>query len=241
MVAPLAFVVDVDALFALAVGFHHRAVSIDDRFVEECLGLLAPDLQPRGIEHFQQGEDRPRRKPPAEVAGRGGIGNPPRAERVQVDFVVTPQFQMFQAGAAGQQVVGHVQHVVRFAVRQIEFEDWHVSVDRRIQSQLLDELLHQADAAGADGLRTLGDFVVDVGRTDHRTTAAEIVLVQPPLNPTLAFCELPSYLILHSKALRDWDNGIKLTPLNPARTPGVFEFFCAPRQHQLGKVRWIKD
>ena len=50
----------------------------------------------------------------AEVARRGGVGNPPDTQRIQIGFVVAPQFQMLQARATGQQVVGNVQHVVRF-------------------------------------------------------------------------------------------------------------------------------
>ena len=45
VIAPLALVVDVHALFALASGFDHRAVAVDDRLREELLRLLPPDLR----------------------------------------------------------------------------------------------------------------------------------------------------------------------------------------------------
>ncbi len=40
MIAPLAFVVDVDAFLALAVGGHHRAVHVKSALVEKRLRLL---------------------------------------------------------------------------------------------------------------------------------------------------------------------------------------------------------
>ena len=102
MVAPLAFVIDVDALFALAAGFDHRPVGVDDRFLEEGRRLLAPHLPPRGVEDLHQHVDRGEVEAPAEVARRGRVGNPPRAQGVQIRLVITPQFQVLQAGAAGQ-------------------------------------------------------------------------------------------------------------------------------------------
>ena len=84
VIAPLAIVVDVHALLALAGGFDHRAVGIDDRFVEERLGLLPPDLQPRGVEHSLQADrcaamSKRRQKSPAVVGS--GMRRAPRALR----------------------------------------------------------------------------------------------------------------------------------------------------------------
>ena len=56
MVSPLALVVDVHSLFALAGGFHHRAVGVNDRLHEELFGCAA-DLQADHIEEFLQTAD----------------------------------------------------------------------------------------------------------------------------------------------------------------------------------------
>ena len=42
-----------------------------------------------------------------------------RPQGIEIDFVVAPQFEMLQTRAAGQQVVGDVQHVIGFGVGQI--------------------------------------------------------------------------------------------------------------------------
>ena len=75
MIAPLAFVVDVHALFALAGGGDHRAVAVDAGFVEEFVGLLLPDFHASLVEDFLQTIDRVGVKASAEVAGGCRIGN----------------------------------------------------------------------------------------------------------------------------------------------------------------------
>ena len=83
MIAPLAFVVDVHALFALAAGLDHRAVGLQDRLVEERRRLLPPDLQADRVEDRLQTKDGGRVEAAAIVAGGGRIGHTPmpRASR----------------------------------------------------------------------------------------------------------------------------------------------------------------
>jgi hypothetical protein len=63
-------VVDVHALFALAGRFDHRAVRIDDRFLEEVDWLLAPHLRASLVEDVLQGADVIDVEPTAEVTCR---------------------------------------------------------------------------------------------------------------------------------------------------------------------------
>ena len=88
-----------------------------------------------------------RLEPPAEVAGGGRVGNPLGAEQVEIGLVLPPQFEIFQARASAQRVVGQVEHVVRLVIRQMHFEQVQPLVDLLGQSQLADQLMHQSDAA----------------------------------------------------------------------------------------------
>ena len=81
MIAPLALVIDVHAFLALSAGLHHRAVGLDDRFVEERLGLSTPSLKPRAIEDLLQTIDVRRVKATAEVSRGGRVGNTTRTPR----------------------------------------------------------------------------------------------------------------------------------------------------------------
>ena len=83
-------------------------------------------------------------------------------QRVQIDLVVAEQFQVLQARAAGQDVVGDVQHVVALVVRQMDLEQLHFRVDRLDQPDVPRQQMNRADAAAADGRVAVGHFVVNV-------------------------------------------------------------------------------
>ena len=136
MIAPLALVVDIHALLALAGGLDHRAVGLDDRFLEEGVRLLTPDLPPRGIEDFLQKVDVAAVEATAEIARRRRIGDATGTQGVKVRFVVAQQFQVLQARAASQQIVSNVQHVIRLVIRKVYLQHSQVSVDRLIEPQL---------------------------------------------------------------------------------------------------------
>ena len=112
VIAPLSLVADVHALLALARRFHHRAIGIDNRFLEERLRLHLPDLKPCGVEHVLQTIDVGRVKTAAEVARGGGIGDAACAQGVEVGLIATQKFQVLQACPSGEQVVGDIEHVV---------------------------------------------------------------------------------------------------------------------------------
>ncbi len=124
MVPPLSFVIDIDAFLALAGRLHHRAIGLNHRLVKEGRRLFLPHTQPDRVERLHQSPDRHRIETTAKVTRRSRVRNPLDTERIQVDFVIPSQFQMIQARATGQQVVGNIQHVVGFTVRQVPFEDW---------------------------------------------------------------------------------------------------------------------
>ena len=129
VIAPLALVGDVHALLALAGGFDHRAVGVDDGFVEERSGCCRQTFSRVSLKiSCKQIDVRPC-EAAAEVARRGGIGNAPGAQGIEIGLVVAEQFQMFQARAAGQQVVGDVQHVVGLVVGQMDLQQAEAAVD----------------------------------------------------------------------------------------------------------------
>ncbi len=109
-----------------------------------------------------------RLKTSAEVAGRRGIGNPPRPERVEIHFVVAPQLDVLQARAIAQRVVGQVQHVVALVIRQVNLQQLQAAVDRLGQTELADQQRHRAQAAIDHAARPLGQFVLDVAAGQHR-------------------------------------------------------------------------
>ena len=96
MVAPGAVVGDVDALLALGVGGDEGAVDVDDRLVEERVGLLFPDAESGLVDGVHEVEDVTAAEPAAEVARGGRVGDPLGAQGIEVDLVVAAQFEVLE-------------------------------------------------------------------------------------------------------------------------------------------------
>ena len=228
MIAPCAVVGDVHALLAFAVGFDQRSVGVDDGLVEELLRLSTPDRQSRFVERFLQEFDPPLVEASAKVASSGGVGNPSRAERVEISLVVPQQLDVLQASAAGQQVVSDVEHMVRLVVRQMHFQQMKVPVNRIDQPDLASHQMHGPNASGSDGVRPLGDFIMNIAGRKHRLLASTIVrFVQTPLDLSLASTQLFLYPNVHSKTFHVSGQGKLCLPYIRPKTPMVFEFFNA--------------
>ena len=87
----------------------------------------------------------------AEVAGGGGVGDAVGAEGVEEGLVVAAQFDVLEAGAVAQGVVGDVEDVVGLVVGQVELEQVESLVDGLGQAEFADQELDGADAAAGDG------------------------------------------------------------------------------------------
>ena len=180
MIAPDSIVADVDALFALGAGADEGAVEIHDRLAEEVGGLLGPDPQPGRIDRLHQGEDIGFLKPPAEVTLGGGVGDAFGAEGIEIDGIVAPQLDVFEAAATGEDIERNVQNMVGFVIRKVAFEEMEVEVDEGDQARAPCQHHHGADAAGRKAVNALAEFVVDVGGGHHgRTNPMPTVIITP--------------------------------------------------------------
>ena len=213
MVTPLTLVVDVHALFALAGCLGQRAVGLDDRFFKECGRLLLPDLHPHVVDDVHQGVDVAFVEAAAKVTGGGRVGDSPRAQRVEVDFVVAPQLEVFQAGSAGQDVVGDVEHVVRLVVGQVHLEQPQPTVDGVNQAGSPGQQMHGPDPARTQAAGALGQFVMNVGGGEHGFgLIGPAAMAEPILNSALAVDEFSCSTGAHSKCLLAQGNCPSLTP-----------------------------
>ena len=124
----------------------------------------------------------------------GEWADPLSPESVHVRLVMAQPLEVIQAATARQDVVGDVQHMVRLVVRQVHLEQVEMPIDRRHQTDLLAEPVHQADASGAERPGPVGDLVVHVAGREHRVVLRRPVdrtktVLDPALtldHPTLA-------------------------------------------------------
>ena len=200
VVPPHPLVRDIHPLLAPAVGGGEGAVGVDEGLLEEVGGLLLPGPQPGLVEDVHQLTDVALGEPAAEVPGGGRVGDAFGPEGVEVDLVVAPHLQVFQATAPGQEVVGDVQDVVALVVRQVPLEQVKVLIDVPHQPELLRQEVDGPDAAGCDAPDLLGHLVVDVGGGHHRLTPLDAGLILDPAgDPPLASVQLAVDIGVHSK------------------------------------------
>ena len=159
-ITPLAFVVHSDAFLLLAVCFNHRAVAFDDRQVEEAAALLTPDPQSRLMKSVHQFLNVTFTEPSTKVTRGCGIGNPLSSQGIRIGFVVSSQFEMFQAGASGEQVEGNVEHMIGFGIRHVKLKDGTAAIDAVRDAQLPNQSLRDANPPACYGLSLLRHFIV---------------------------------------------------------------------------------
>ena len=167
--------------------------------------LPLPDLGTGGVQDILERVDAFNVEPPTEVPGRRRVGDPSRPEGVERALVVPQIFQMLEPRPSSQKVVGDVQDVVRFVVRQVNCEQAEPIIDLAIEAQPVHEQVNRADPACRDRPRPVGERVPDDRRSKFRPSRCRpIRLPQPPGDSFLACFQLTSYLCVHSKLLHEW-------------------------------------
>lgn len=95
------------------------------------------------------------------------------AQGIEIDGIVAPQLEMFEASATGEDVEGDVQDMVGFVVRQMALEQVKVAVDILGELDPLSQQEEGPDAVGTEPADAIGIFVVDVGRGHHGSRPLE--------------------------------------------------------------------
>jgi hypothetical protein len=154
----------VRSLASLAAGAraYQGAVDIDPCLVENGGRLLTPDFDPRLIEDILKGLDILDGDASAEVSGSGGVGNAVGTERVEEDDFVASQFDIVEARASTEGVVGEVENVITLVIRQVILQPMESFVDGLGESEFPNQEWDGTDAAGCDGSGSGGDRVVDI-------------------------------------------------------------------------------
>ena len=187
MVTPCAVVGDIHATFAFTGRSHQSAVHVNGGLLEEGVRLSGPDLDADVIEDILERLYTRFGEAPAEVTCGGWIWDATSAEGIEEDFVVAAQFDVLQACAVAQSVVGEVENVIRLVEGQVDLEQMQAIVDSVDQTDLTNQEVNGADAAVADAATAIADLVVDVACREHGLAAiTELGFVETPVDTTLA-------------------------------------------------------
>src|SRR5512135_288735 len=237
MVAPGAVVGDVHALLAPAVTRGDRAVGIDEGFLEELLGLLLPDPQPGLVADVHQRLDIALGEAAAEVAGGGRVGDALGPQGIEEHLVVASGFNVLQAVAAGQEVVGDIQDVITLVIRQMPLQEVEVPVDVLDQSDLAGQEVDGPEATGGNATDLLGDLIVDVRGGHHRLGMFDAGLVlQAAKDSPLATVQLVMDTGVHSKTSWRRMDEASQAPRLFAKTRG----FRAFRPQRVWGYAWLR-
>ena len=200
--------------------------------------LPLPDLHTLLVDDAREGVDVGGGEAAQEVAGGGRVGNALGAEGVEVGFVVAEQFEVLQALAAGQEVVGDVEDVVGLEVRQVTLQQVQVAVDGIGQAQLPDQQVEGAEAAGAQTAGLVADLIVDVVVAEQAAALLlPLLLAEPPPDAALAIAQAPAYLVLHQEYLPAWSDCCRCPQTISPHMPRNSSLFSPPGRLGAGRTR----
>src|SRR5512135_8134 len=227
VVAPDPVVGQVHTLLARGVGGDDRTISVNDRFLEELLGLLVPDPEAGLVDGVHQVQDVAPAEPPAEVSRGGGIGDPLGAQGIEVALVIASPFEMLELVSPGQDVEGDVQDVIGLMVRQVPFEELKLLVDRGDQPGPTGQQEHGTNTAAGQPPDPISQFILDIAGGDHgRFALRPGTIFDAAENSSLALTQFVQDIGIHSKASDRWNSeDLSLPPLFQ-ETRG-FSSFCS--------------
>ena len=167
MITILAVVGEVHPLLALGIAGHDGSIGVHDRLLEEFVRLLSPDSEPGLVDGVHQGEHVGLGETAAEVPLGGRVRDSLGSQRIEVDLIVAPQFEVFDVLAASEDVEGDVQDMVGFVVGLMPFEHLKVAVDILDEVDFLSQEENGTDAAGTEATDAISVFVVDIAGRHH--------------------------------------------------------------------------
>ena len=190
MIAPHAFIRQVHTFLALPRGAHDAAVDVQDGLGEKVRGLLLPHLGADAIDQVHELLDIGFIETAQEVASGRGVGDALGVESIEVMLVVAEQFDVFQYFAVGEEVIGHVEHMIGLEVGKMFLEEMQFLVDGVRQPQSLDQQVQSADATAGQALRFVGEVIMDIAGFEHRFGLVRpLPRTQAALDTALAIAE----------------------------------------------------
>ena len=130
-----------------------------------------------------------------------------------------------QAIAVTKGVVGEIEDMIGFVIEHVNLEEMEFAIDGIDEAETLGEEMKGADAAMADAVNAVGDFVVDVaGREDGSMAAVGFGFIEPALDTTLVSVQAISYLGIHSKSLSAGGDEVWLPHETPQKLQGISSF-----------------
>jgi hypothetical protein len=115
-------------------------------------------------------------------------------------------------------------------VRHVNDEQVQSPIDGVDETDAAREQLESADAAVADAVNAVGDFIVNVRRGKNRPIVTDrFGFIEPTLHTALASVEAMSYVGVHSKSLSAGEDAVWSLHQTPQKTQGISSFSKNPQ------------
>jgi len=137
-------------------------------FAQKVPVLPAPDPLPGRIDGILQVHDVALRKPARKVSAGCRVWNALCAEPVEEGFVVAAQFDILQANSVEHRIVGQVQDMVTFVIRQMALEQMQPLVNLLPQSDFVHHRVDSPDSPAIDRAGLFTHLVMDVAARHDR-------------------------------------------------------------------------
>jgi hypothetical protein len=156
------------------------------------------------------------------------------SQRIEVDLIVAPPFEVLDPPAAGEEIEGDVEHMVGFVVGEMLLEQMEGAVDLPVELDLPGQEKDGADAASTESAGATGLFIVDIGGGHHGNRSlgpgrlGESLLEAPAnlLEESLLACgAFFSDSGAHSKAPLPWNSEDVFSPPLFQKLAGFSSFF----------------
>jgi hypothetical protein len=123
----------------------------------------------------------------AEVTGGRRVGDASGSKGVEKSLIIATQFNVLQTSAIAEGVVGEVEDVVGFMVRQMDLQEVEFAINGRDKAELSSQGMESANAAVANAPDAGRSLVMDVAGGEARlAAAAEVGFVEAALDSPLA-------------------------------------------------------
>lgn len=137
-----------------------------------------------------------------EVTCRGRFRNLRRAVQVEVRFIVSFQFRIFQTLSTTERIVRDVEYMIRFEIREVGIQQLQSTIDRTDQSALMLQWMSEAESSITCGLRSVGNFKSHGSHRKHRRRVISHLKFVPLIDTSVAFGEIPHHRRLLSDSFR---------------------------------------
>src|SRR4030042_2764051 len=168
MVSPDTIIGKPHTLLALPRSRRHSPIYIQNSFSTlRSAHAFVPHLLPNGVHRIHQRYYIGFVKTSGEVSGCCRIRYPFRTQCIHIRFVITKKLNIIQTSAACQRIVGYVQNMIRFMIRQMYFHTMNSSINSINQTAVACQNVKCSNPSAVNCSNPVCHFILNILGAEH--------------------------------------------------------------------------